>query len=244
MFHGSQEGIFSVLPASVLENLNRPGSENALLWNLIYPLARPHLSLQALLALPPLWGTRLSRSEDLLRPYFWGYDISGKPLAGLAEAVEEVDGPGRGTEPDLVLLGERTLVIAEVKHTASPGRCGRYQRGRCPEIHGPSEPACRYWEVGTARFDALMDFGPRPSPEAQRPPPCARHYQLGRTLLLGGRLAERKGLELHLWLILPEARWRALERAWLDFVDRIRDPGLWRRCRVLAWEAVVRLGRA
>ncbi len=242
MLHGSQEGIFSVLPASVLENLHRPGSENALLWNLIYPLACPHLSLQALLALQPLWGTRLSLPEDRLRAYFWGYDVSGRPLAGLVEAVEAVDGPGRGTEPDLVLLGERTLVMAEVKHGASPGRCGRYQRGRCPEVYGPPVPACRYWEIEGALFDALLDFGPRPSPEGRQPPPCARHYQLARTLLLGTRLAERRGLELHLWLILPESRWRGLERAWLDFVNRVKDSALWRRCRVLAWEAVAGLG--
>jgi len=75
------EPVFGVLPETVLDNLRRPASENALLWNLIYPLARPSLSLARLLGLPPMWGTpALEREEDALQPFFWGHALSGERL--------------------------------------------------------------------------------------------------------------------------------------------------------------------
>ncbi|MEE8121880.1 MAG: hypothetical protein V3T55_10145, partial [Anaerolineales bacterium] len=42
---GENERIFSVLPENVLTNFLKPTSENALLWNVIYLLAQPTVSL-------------------------------------------------------------------------------------------------------------------------------------------------------------------------------------------------------
>ena len=242
---GADEPIFDVLSERVLDNLRRPASENALVWNLIYPLASPDLSLSLLLGLRPLWGTPAhGLPDDALVPYFWGTSIGGKRLEGLGEALAEVDGPQHATEVDLFLVGRENLVLAEAKHLSRLGRCRRYARGRCPEVHrGVSAAPCRYWESGEARFDRLFDFGPRPS-SGETVPPCSLHYQMARTLLVGDRLADRLGLRLHVWLTTPRRRWNVLQGPWLDFVDRVKDEGLWRRLRVLAWEDVRALSGA
>jgi hypothetical protein len=243
---GAEELIFRVLPADVLGNLRHATSENALLWNLVYPRARPSLSLAQIVALRPLWGTVAgSESDDALLPYFWGYSADGNRLPGLDEALLAVDGPVGQTEVDLILLGQSSLVVAEVKNQAGLGRCARFFAGRCPEVSAPpgtGEEGCRYWQVGEAEFQSLLDFGPRPTADTESPP-CAGHYQLARTLLVGAALARVLQRELHLWLILPRARWREHELVWLDFVGHIRSAELWRRMRVLAWEDLAKLPR-
>ena len=239
---GSDEPIFNVLPERVRGNLRTPTSENALLWNLIYPLAQPKISISKLLNLRPLWGTSSlpETVEDDLTPYFWGYSIDGDRLVYLDEVLEEVNGPGLKTEVDLFLLGDRNLIVVEAKHVGGLGRCKRFANLHCPEIHRDAEEltdVCRYWEDGTAYFGTHLEFGPRPEP-GEETPPCHRQYQLARTLLVGYSLTKRLQLQYHLWLIVPRGRWRSFERDWLDFSDRVRDDALWRRLRVSAWEDI------
>ena len=242
VLHGRGEAIFTALPASVRANFLKPRSENALLWNLIYPLCRPNLDLRLLLSIRPLWGTRLpsGQFQDALTPYFWGLDVGGNRLKGLDDALGRVDGPGPRTEIDLLLVGEHHLLAIEAKHTGRFGICSRYQQGRCPEVHTSeereSEP-CRYWSDPAARFMEDLLMGPRPEPAGPRPA-CHRHYQLARTLKVALSLAESLDLEPWVWLILPRRRWRSLEKNWLDFSERVRDSALWRRLRVLEWEAL------
>jgi hypothetical protein len=81
-----------------------------------------------------------------------------------------------------------------------------------------------------------LDFGARPALGAEESPPCARHYQLARTLLIVEYLARAENLEPHLCLLIPRRRWPALRALWLDFTERVRDEDLWRRLRVVAWE--------
>jgi hypothetical protein len=243
---GEEEPIFRAVPADVLANLRHSDSENALLWNLLYPLAQPTIPLARLLALKPLWGTAVTPAEDALVPYFWGVSVAGERLECLDESLYAVCGPTAQTEVDVILLSARNLIVAEVKNRASPGRCARYFAGRCPEVMSSAadrDGGCRYWDPGEAEFDAALDSGLRPS-EVAGPPPCAIHYQLARTLLVGAALARRLDRGLHLWLILPKARWREQELSWLDFVERVRDAQLWRRMRVLAWEDIQRLPRS
>jgi hypothetical protein len=243
ILHGLQEPIFDVLPESVLANFQTPHSENALVWNLIYPLARPTISFQQLMQLRPLWGVVAQPGfEDAIYPYFWGYDVKGDRLPKLDEVLENIDGEGPRTEVDLFLLGQRTLIVAEAKHLSALGHCSRYAARRCPEIHSDSnlqEQTCRYWELPQASFSRELDFGERPQPDGD-PPPCNRHYQLARTLLVGRALSEALERELYLWMLIPEKRWSSVERSWLDFSERVMDDGLWRRMRVLAWEALDR----
>lgn len=233
---GHDEPIFDALPGSVLANLRRPNSENALVWNLVYPLAQPDLSLADLLAIRPLWGTvgLTAPRDDELRPYYWGYDVMGQRLDGLEAAVAVVDGEGPNTEIDLVLVGSGTLIAVEAKRGGGFGRCSRYAARECPEIHAAAS-TCRYWDQPAARFAGMLELGERPAPGDERPP-CDRHYQLARTLLVGRELARREGLDFHLWAIVPRSGWRRLERTWLDFADRVREQAQWRRLRVLAWE--------
>ena len=242
---GSGEPIFSVLPANIQVNFGNASSENALLWNLIYPLAQPEIAMDTLFKLRPLWGTRTRNSgeTDELKPYFWGYAIDGERLAELDPVLLALDGSGPRTEVDLFLVGRKNLILVEAKNQSGLGRCSRYAQGRCPEIHAhqdAEERSCQYWEGSNARFDSELHFGPRPE-EGQGPPACYRHYQLARTLLVGKTLAARMGLLFHLWLILPQEKWPAIEPTWLDFVDRVRCDDLWRRMRVLRWEDIQRM---
>lgn len=239
IWFGSEEPIFNVLPANVLANFRSPRSENALLWNTFYKIARPKLSLNELLAIQPIWGTigGFADPEDELLPYFWGFDAEGIRLEGLDEALGAVDGPGPGTEVDLFLLGERHLIAVEAKHTAGFGRCSRYQQGRCPEIH-PSEAAegsCRYWEEEEAEFARALRIGTRPDITTDAPL-CSRHYQLCRTYILGDELAKRNDRIFSMWAVVSEGGWRSLEMDWLDFAGRIKDSDVWRRMRVIPWE--------
>src|SRR4030042_670315 len=106
---GQDEGIFRVLPQTVIDNLRRPASENALVWNLLYPQARPTLSLRSLLSLRPLWGSALAEEPDeSLTPYFWGYTISGERLDTLDDALDSGGGPGEQTEEDCFLFRNRS----------------------------------------------------------------------------------------------------------------------------------------
>lgn len=244
ILHGEDEAIFSKLPATVLANLHHPRSENALVWNLLYPRLWPSISLNRLLSLRPLWGTAgLRAGEDALVPYFWGIRPDGERLAGLNDVLDDVDGPGPQTEVDLFLRGASQLVAVEAKRSSGFGRCHRYAAGRCPEVHGrpDGEPGCRYWEHPVSRFEADLMLGERPTP-SDSPPPCHRHYQLARTLRVGLELARRQGLGFHLWLLTPRRHWtRQLKSDWMDLTERVRDDGLWRRLRVLSWEVIEQL---
>jgi hypothetical protein len=236
---GSGEAIFTVLPQSVLRNFYSPRSENALLWNLIYPRAQPSFSLKDLLTLDALWGTPDLGSvpDEHLIPYYWGFQLDGSRLSELDETLASIDGGGPQTEVDLFLLGEKTLIGVESKRSSGFGRCARYSAGRCPEIHpnDPENQACRYWEPGPGCFSDSLGMGPRPTPDSELVP-CNLHYQLARTYVVGSALAQRLGRQFALWIFLPQRRWRALEPTWLDFVERVGDDQSWRWMRVISWE--------
>jgi len=233
---GSDEPVFRVLPQKVLRDMRRPNSESALLWNLIYPRAQPTLEMSRLLSMTPLWGSKIESVSDPLAPYYWGFNQTGARLPELDRVLDTIDGPGTQTEVDLFLLGESELVLVEAKHMSGLGRCGRFSSERCPEIHlNVKESCCRYWTADKSLFSEIIDFGNRPESEDPAPP-CNQHYQLGRTALVGTALAKELNRRLHLWLVLPRARWGALERDWVDFAERITDNRLWKRLRVVAWE--------
>jgi hypothetical protein len=244
ILYGENEAIFSNVPNNVLANLRHPGSENALLWNLIYPMAQPTISMKTLLEISPQWGTvNIELRDDTLKPYFWGYAISGERLPGLDEVLERIDGSGPKTEVDLFLLGQTHLVLVEAKHLSGLGRCSRFSNHRCPEIHFEGAEAmepCRYWEAGDQEFQRLLYFGDRPR-QGGPSPPCNQHYQLARTLMVGDTLAKEHQLEFSLWMFVSQKKWHSIEKTWLDFAGRIRPESLWRRMRVIAWEEINQL---
>jgi hypothetical protein len=236
ILHGEQEPIFRALPQTILDNLKSPSSESAVLWNVIYPNAQPTIALRQLLTIRPIWGSHVEVLDDDLIPYFWGYAASGTRLPGLDNTLDAVESRGPHTEVDVFLLGDRNIIAIEGKNLATLGRCSRYQKSRCPEVHGsPIEATCRYWEVPISQFSPLLDFDTRPDQETENPP-CNRHYQLARTLLIGTRMAEVMGLVPHLWLLLPRNRWGSAEKAWVDFSNRVKDEDMWKRLRVIALE--------
>lgn len=241
---GNEEPIFSVLPDRVLSNLRNEGSENALVWNLMYPIAQPTVSFNGLLGLRPLWGTpKLKIDDEELEPYYWGFNVAGQRLDELDDTLASIDGSGNRTEVDLFLVGSSNLILIEAKHRSGLGRCSRYMNLRCPEVHDgrvASDEFCRYWEEGDQQFLRLLEFGLRPFP-LDPPPKCSYHYQLARTMMVGELLARQLGLNLHVWMIIPRRRWGSFQMTWLDFADTVRNDEQWRRLRVLSWEDVRRL---
>ncbi len=176
-------------------------------------------------------------------PFYWGYSAEGERLPSFSESLAAVAGREDLLEIDLLLVGRQHLVVVEAKHQAMPGLCSRYQSGRCPEVHGGGRSPCRYWEGEPPPFASALNFGARPTMESDRPP-CADHYQLARCLLLARELSGRLGLQPHLWLVVPAARWPDVRPDWMDFVERVSDDAEWRRLRVVAWESIQALGRA
>ncbi len=244
LWAGAEEAIFSALPGTILSNFYTPRSENALLWNLIYPRAHPSINLRALLTLKPLWGTTDLQmdEEEVLTPYFWGYHIDGTRLPGLEQVLVEIDGAGPRTEIDLFLSGASTLIAVEAKHTGGFGRCSRYMAAQCPEVHPATTgtAVCRYWELGPSRFADQLAMGDRPMLD-QMVIPCNDHYQLARTYLVGKTLAQRLGRRFALWIFIPRKRWRSLQTGWLDFAERVQDDRVWRWMRVIPWEELQKL---
>lgn len=237
---GQDEAIFRVLSEEVVRNM-RTGSESAAVWNAFYPFADGGIEAEAWFRLPRLWGTEILEAEaDVLTPYFWGFGTDGTSMPGLREAAETIAGREDRLEVDLFLVGAKSLVAVEAKLGSDPGRCGRYEMGRCPEVHVAGVP-CRYWEDGASRFSRLLEFGERPRAEDDLRPPCSTHYQLSRTLLLTQSMAAFRGVAAQVCLLIPRSRWPSLQATWLDFVDRIRDDILWRNLRVIAWEDLDRL---
>ncbi len=127
--------------------------------------------------------------------------------------------------------------MVEAKRGSRLGRCSRYGRKSCPAVHQvePVLRECRYWDEPAAVFADELDL---PEPTAESNPICNQHYQLARTLMVGRYLSRQLDLSLHLWLLVPQRGWRRLQADWLDFTDRLLDSDLWRRMRVLSWEAL------
>jgi hypothetical protein len=240
---GEREPLFRYLSEEVRLNMARHGSESAALWNAFYPFAHQGLSLRGWQRIRPLWGAAsFSQDDDLLVPYFWGLSVDGTPLDGLADTAALVAGRDDRLEIDLLLMGARHLIAVEAKMEGEPGRCGRFDAGRCPEIHGGGDD-CRYWEDGASSFESYLDFGARPRKGQEAQPPCVVHYQLARTLLAVVKLAAMRGLTPHLALLIPRRRWAARQAAWQDFAERVRDEEQWKRLSVVAWEDLTAITR-
>jgi hypothetical protein len=243
ILHGEDEPIFTALPQTILANLSRRTSESALVWNAFYPLLARSVTLEQLAGVPTLAGGSTSLVDPSpVEMFFWGHSAQGEVPDELARALEQVDGRPGQTEIDLLLRTPGHWVAIEAKRGAAPGRCGRYLRQACPEIHrSEAESTCRYWDPGPQAFPQRLAFGVRPVAGGPQPA-CARHYQLARTLMVVEHLGHLTGRNAHLWLTVPRARWMGMQLEWQDFADRVLDEGMWRRLRVIAWEDLLGWG--
>ncbi len=238
---GEQEGAFDHLPETVIANLRRPHSENARLWNTFYPRPGDGLRLEQLLSITPLWGSAPDAGNaDRLEPYFWGVHPSGRELEGLSEALDEVDGPGPRTEIDLLLRGTSNLVVIEARTSARSAGAGGISARCAPR--SISRRSTGSTAAGTGRClrpgsIVCSISGPDQVP-VRRPRRARGTISWHAPSWWGMRWRGRTQLRLHVWVLVPRNRWPALERTWLDFVEGVRDPDLWRRLRVVAWDQV------
>ena len=141
------------------------------------------------------------------RLVLWGFEIREhgaavwEPLREVLSAVENYrDGKpeGQKTEPDVIVISGKSLVVAECKRRSILGRCSRFVDERCPEIHMDrrKRPYCQYWTRG---LQDLVTFS-KPVP-ATSDPDCSQYYQLLRNYMIGDRLAAVLGLPLHLMVV-------------------------------------------
>ena len=102
----------------------------------------------------------------------WGYEIwedgaaVWEPLREVLSAVENYrDGKpeGQKTEPDVIVVSGRSLVVAECKRRSVLGRCSRFADERCPEIHiaRRKRPYCQYWMRGLQELVTFRSPCPR-----------------------------------------------------------------------------------
>ena len=195
--------VYDLLPQRTQTKLLSPVSEDKLTWDCFFGLihaGKLGTVLAGLLKIP----------DEILqdaRLVLWGFEIredgasAWEPLREVLSAVENYrDGKpeGQKTEPDVIVVSGRSLVVAECKRRSALGRCSRFEDERCPEIHMDrrKRPYCQYWTRG---LQELVTFS-KPVP-ATSAPDCNRYYQLLRNYMIGDRLAAVLGLPLHLMVV-------------------------------------------
>jgi hypothetical protein len=151
--------------------------------------------------------SRISGRLPGARLVLWGWEIHETsasrwaPLSDILCAVEDYqDGKpeGQKTEPDAIVFTETSLFVIECKRKSSLGACSRFEDKRCPEINleRRKRPYCQYWARG---LNELVAF-PRPAPMISTAE-CNLYYQLMRNYMIGMRLADALGVNLHLMVV-------------------------------------------
>jgi hypothetical protein len=195
--------VYERLPLRTQKKLLSPRSEDKLTWDCFFGLHKAGelgAVLASVLQIP-------KRSLNDPRLMLWGFEIQEEsaslwePLYDTLSAIENYgDGKpeGQKTEPDVIVVSERSLVVAECKRMHGLGRCSRFEDERCPEIHldRRKRPYCQYWNRGLVE---LVSFS-KPVPPAAAPD-CNLYYQLLRNYMIGDRLATALRLQLHLMVV-------------------------------------------
>ena len=195
--------VYDLLPQRTQTKILSPVSEDKLTWDCFFGLLRAGKLGSLLASVLKIPGENLEDARLVL----WGYEIREdgaavwEPLREVLSAVENYrDGKpeGQKTEPDVIVVSGRFLVVAECKRRSVLGRCSRFADERCPEIHiaRRKRPYCQYWTCG---LQELVTFS-KPVP-ATSAPDCNQYYQLLRNYLIGDRLAAVLGLPLHLIVV-------------------------------------------
>jgi hypothetical protein len=195
--------VYELLPVRTQKKLLSPVSEDKLTWDCFFGLYRAGRLRSALTKVLGL----AEPVDQLPRLVLWGYDITShgasefEPLQDVLSDIENYrDGKSEGqkTEPDVIVLLGRTLILAECKRRHGLGRCSRFEDERCPEIHVArrQRPYCQYWNRG---LTDLVTFA-KPTPGSMAPE-CNNYYQLLRNYMIGERLSGVLKAQLLLMLI-------------------------------------------
>jgi len=210
--------VYELLPSRTQKKLLSVISEDKLTWDCFYELHCADVLASTLgraLAididlLSPLqlimwgwvidenrFGTLMSRLDG--RPAALSRSKTAGKWTPLQSTLAEIENYGDGkpegqkTEPDVIVVTKRLVILFECKRNHGLGRCSRFENTQCPEIHVERRKRsyCQYWARG---LPLLVDF-PRPTPGTESEPPCNRFYQLLRNYMIGSRLAAKLGCE-------------------------------------------------
>jgi hypothetical protein len=247
--------VFELLPSRTQTKLRSAVSEDKLSWDCFYEAFRADVLSRVLAC------TLNISIEDELSPklVMWGYLVDEDSTAGflqtpietrpktavkweplssiLAEIENYNDGKpeGQKTEPDVIVVGSRSLVLFECKRNHGLGRCSRFEDERCPEIHTEKRKRdyCQYWDRG---LPALVNFV-RPTPATTSEPDCHRFYQLMRNHMIGTRLATKLGCAFHPVVVKNQDSpcFVETEREVRSFNERIPAET---RYKLVSWAAV------
>ncbi|MHB8870288.1 MAG: PGN_0703 family putative restriction endonuclease [Thermoleophilia bacterium] len=192
------------------ERLGRERSEDAVTFNVFRPLERLGLI-----------GDYLAEAtgfiQDNPRLVYWSYSPPDRGTWPLLERARATFGevPTRGSEPDLIAVGEKTLTFIEVKLTAT---------NNTRPSAGTVRPS---YESGASSWFRQVFRG-----SAEEIAVHARKYELMRFWLLGSWIAHETGREFALFSLNPATRREDFGKSF----DRFLVPDDRRRFISTTWE--------
>lgn len=202
--------------------MTRDNSEDALTVNVFWALRRLSLTapvLSRLLNVPPVPPKMV----------FWSFDDDegdhGSTWQPLAKARDEFGESGQGTEPDLILLTDQTLIFVEAKLTASnkvPAK-GKIEK----QLSSPK----KYSTGGDGWFEHV--FAKNTSFEQLV---RDQKYELMRNWVLGSWIAKNLGRSFVLVNLVREEAEQEIEQSFGRYLNSQPD----RRFKRLYWEEIFR----
>lgn len=196
--------VYDLLPGRTQKKLLSPVSEDKLSWDCFYTLHRHGLLSRTIskvlgidhasttTATLVMWGWTIDEA-----PCYCGSQKMASPFDPLQSVLDQLENyrdgkpEGQKTEPDVLVITNRSVFVFECKRGHGLGRCSRFGDCRCPEVHVERRKRsyCQYWERG---LSSLVSF-PRPNSAAEAPE-CNDFYQLIRNHMIGSKLAEKLAL--------------------------------------------------
>lgn len=153
----------------------RDNSEDAVSWNVFRYMERNNLTIAFL---KEVLGINETKSEII----YWTYSQSDRDIwIPLREARKEFElNPEKGSEPDLIIVGEKSLIIIEVKFLANNKTTPSDPRVKDKYISGGN-----YWwnEVFNSDFPTIVK---------------EQKYELARFWLIGSWIAKQLDVDFYL----------------------------------------------
>ena len=180
-----------IMPVKRESRIARDNSEDALTWNIFRFLEKENL-LQNYLS------RFLNAEEKNSEIMYWSYSQSEQTTwSKLSQARQEFElNPAKGSEPDLIIKTDKTLVIIEAKLNASNKTLPTSKDPRVKEKY-VNEGLRWYQNVFTSDFETLAIN--------------CRKYELLRFWLLGSWIAHSRDLKFILINLVPSEREKDIE---------------------------------